>query len=138
MVADSVTLRFVLLVADSARKAGTADQGHMVLFETQFRSNQIDGDDKGLSAPHVGLYQFAICDGSVRAISDQIDEAVYNAIATWSAFARRSSSPLRRRPLLTRRLPSDGFTVFRRVAQLQKPQLRRFFGILISELGFWI
>lgn len=47
------------------------DHGHMVLFETQFRPNEIDGDDKGLSAPHIGLCQFAICDGSVRAISDQ-------------------------------------------------------------------
>ena len=58
------------------------DHGHMVLFETQFRPNQLDGDDKGLSAPHVGLCQFAICDGSVRAITAQIDEDVYNALAT--------------------------------------------------------
>jgi prepilin-type N-terminal cleavage/methylation domain-containing protein len=58
------------------------DHGHMVLFETQFRPNQIDGDDKGLSAPHAGLCQFAICDGSVRAITDQIDEVIYNALAT--------------------------------------------------------
>ncbi len=54
----------------------------MVLFETQFRPNQLDGDDKGLSAPHVGLCQFAICDGSVCAITAQIDEEVYNALAT--------------------------------------------------------
>ena len=58
------------------------DHGHMVLFETQFRPNEIDGDDKGLSAPHVGLCQFAICDGSVRAITSQIDERIYNALAT--------------------------------------------------------
>ncbi len=58
------------------------DHGHMVLFETQFLPNEIDGDDKGLSAPHAGLCQFAICDGSVQAISDQIDEVVYNALAT--------------------------------------------------------
>ncbi|MBB3209385.1 prepilin-type N-terminal cleavage/methylation domain-containing protein [Rhodopirellula rubra] len=58
------------------------DHGHMVLFETQYRPNQIDGDDKGLSAPHVGLCQFALCDGSVRAISDQIDEKLYNALGT--------------------------------------------------------
>jgi prepilin-type N-terminal cleavage/methylation domain-containing protein len=58
------------------------DHGHMVLFETQFRPNQIDSDDKGLSAPHVGLCHFAICDGSVRAISAQIDEEVYDALAT--------------------------------------------------------
>jgi prepilin-type N-terminal cleavage/methylation domain-containing protein len=58
------------------------DHGHMVLFETQFRPNEIDGDDKGLSAPHVGLCQFAICDGSVRPITDQIDATIYNALAT--------------------------------------------------------
>ena len=44
------------------------DHGHMVLFETQFRPNQLDGDDKGLAAPHTSLCQFALCDGSVRAI----------------------------------------------------------------------
>ena len=58
------------------------DHGHMVLFETQFRPNQIDGDDKGLAAPHEGLCQFALCDGSVRAITEHIDAAVYDALAT--------------------------------------------------------
>jgi prepilin-type N-terminal cleavage/methylation domain-containing protein len=58
------------------------DHGHMVLFETQFRPNQIDGDDKGLAAPHSGLCQFALCDGSVRAITQHIDAEVYDALAT--------------------------------------------------------
>lgn len=58
------------------------DHGHMVLFETQFRPNQLDGDDKGLSAPHEGLCQFALCDGSVRAITEHIDAEVYDALAT--------------------------------------------------------
>ena len=58
------------------------DHGHMVLFETQFRPNQLDGDDKGLSAPHEGLCQFALCDGSVRAISENIDANLYNALGT--------------------------------------------------------
>ncbi len=58
------------------------DHGHMVLFETQFRPNQIDGDDKGLSAPHVGLAQFALCDGSVRAITQEIDAEIYNALGS--------------------------------------------------------
>ena len=58
------------------------DHGHMVLFETQFRPNQAGGDDKGLSAPHVGLCQFTLCDGSVRAITENIDAAVYDALAT--------------------------------------------------------
>ena len=39
------------------------DHGHMVLFETQFLPNQFGGDDKGLSAPHEGIAQFAMCDG---------------------------------------------------------------------------
>lgn len=60
----------------------TDDHGHMVLFETQFLPNQIDGDDKGLSAPHSGICQFALCDGSVRAISATIDTYVYNALGT--------------------------------------------------------
>lgn len=62
----------------------TDDHGHMVLFETQFRPNQIGGDDKGLSAPHVGICQFTLGDGSVRAISENIDAGVYNALGTRS------------------------------------------------------
>jgi len=58
------------------------DHGHMVLFETQFRPNQIDGDDKGLSAPHTGVAQFALCDGSVHASSENIDAAIYNALGS--------------------------------------------------------
>lgn len=60
----------------------TDDHGHMVLFETQFRPNQINTDDKGLSAPHTGICQFALGDGSVRAISENIDEGVYNSLGT--------------------------------------------------------
>ncbi|MCA9126017.1 MAG: DUF1559 domain-containing protein, partial [Planctomycetales bacterium] len=58
------------------------DHGHMVLFETQFRPNELDGDDKGLSAPHNGVAQFALCDGSVHTISDNIDADVYDALGT--------------------------------------------------------
>lgn len=58
------------------------DHGHMVLFETQFRPNQLDGDDKGLFSPHQGLAQFAFCDGSVHTISVNIDAEVYDALAT--------------------------------------------------------
>ncbi|MCP4781987.1 MAG: DUF1559 domain-containing protein [Fuerstiella sp.] len=54
------------------------------LFETQFRPNQPSGDDKGLSVPHTGLCQFALCDGSVRAISENIDASLYNALGTRS------------------------------------------------------
>lgn len=62
----------------------TDDHGHMVLFETQFLPNQIETDDKGLSAPHVGICQFTLGDGSVRAISENIDAGVYNALGTRS------------------------------------------------------
>lgn len=62
----------------------TDDHGHMVLFETQFRPNQLGTDDKGLSAPHAGICQFALGDGSVRAISETIDADIYNALATRS------------------------------------------------------
>ena len=58
------------------------DHGHMVLFETQFRPNQAGGDDKGLAAPHEGLCQFTLCDGSVRAITEHIDAELYDALAT--------------------------------------------------------
>lgn len=60
------------------------DHGHMVLFETQFLPNEFGGDDKGISAPHRGLSQFALCDGSVRAISESIDAKVYDALGTRS------------------------------------------------------
>ena len=58
------------------------DHGHMVLFETQFRPNQLGGDDKGLSAPHEGICQYALCDGSVRAISENVDADTYNSLGT--------------------------------------------------------
>lgn len=60
------------------------DHGHMALFETQFRPNEPGGDDKGLSAPHAGMCQFALTDGSVRAISENIDATIYNALGTRS------------------------------------------------------
>lgn len=58
------------------------DHGHMVLFETQFRPNQPGGDDKGISAPHEGMSLFALGDGSVRSISENIDAGLYNALGT--------------------------------------------------------
>ena len=58
------------------------DHGHMVLFETQYRPNQLGGDDKGLAAPHIDYCQFAMCDGSVRVVSTEIDDGIYNALGT--------------------------------------------------------
>lgn len=60
------------------------DHGHMVLFETQFRPNQPGGDDKGISAPHEGISLFALCDGSVRAITENIDAGIYDSLGTRS------------------------------------------------------
>jgi prepilin-type N-terminal cleavage/methylation domain-containing protein len=58
------------------------DHGHMVLFETRFRPDQAGADDKGVSAPHTGIGQFALCDGSVRSVTNNIDAGVYNALGT--------------------------------------------------------
>lgn len=60
------------------------DHGHMVLFETRFRPNEMNSDDKGISAPHTGMALFALCDGSVRAISENIDATVYSGVSTIS------------------------------------------------------
>ena len=60
----------------------TDDHGHMVLFETQFTPNEAGGDDKGLAAPHVGVCQFLMCDGSIQPITMQVDRVVYDALAT--------------------------------------------------------
>lgn len=54
----------------------------MVLLETQSRPNEFGTDDKGPSAPHGDIALFALCDGSVRAISETIDPTAYNALAT--------------------------------------------------------
>ena len=58
------------------------DHGHMVLFETQFLPNQTGGDDKGISSPHEGIGQFALCDGSVLSVSENIDSGIYNGLGT--------------------------------------------------------
>lgn len=58
------------------------DHGHMVLFETQFLPNERGGDDKGISAPHVGMAQFAFADGSVHSIDSGIERDVYDALGT--------------------------------------------------------
>ncbi|MEO9595050.1 DUF1559 domain-containing protein [Rhodopirellula bahusiensis] len=71
---------FVRRLPIGVRKRG--EYGHMRLFETQFRPNQLDGDDKGLSAPHVGLAQFTLCNGSVRAITQEIDAEIDNALGS--------------------------------------------------------
>lgn len=62
------------------------DHGHMVLFDGQFGPNQARGAgaDRGVSAPHAGLAQFAYMDGSVHTINENISIDIYRALLTMS------------------------------------------------------
>ena len=65
------------------------DHGHMVLFDTEYGPNKARGDgtgaDRGLAAPHVGMCQFLMADGAVRAISETIDLKTYRALSSRAA-----------------------------------------------------
>ena len=56
----------------------------MVLFDAQFAPNQARGAgaDRGVSAPHAGLAQFAFLDGSVHTISEEIAIETYRALSS--------------------------------------------------------
>ena len=58
------------------------DHGHMVLFQTGNTPNDPQSDDRDVSAPHEGIAQFLMCDGSVHTISEDIDFDVYQALGT--------------------------------------------------------
>ncbi len=58
------------------------DHGHMVLFQTGHTPNGALSDDRDVSAPHVGLAQFLLVDGSVRIISESIDLVTYQKLGT--------------------------------------------------------
>ncbi len=62
------------------------DHGHMVLFDTEYGPNRArgagTGADRGVSAPHGGLAQFAFLDGSVHTISESIDLTTYRALSS--------------------------------------------------------
>lgn len=58
------------------------DHGHMVLFQTGHTPNSQESDDRDVSAPHDGIAQFLLCDGSVHAVPEVIDEEVYRALGT--------------------------------------------------------
>ena len=60
----------------------TDDHGHMVLFQTGHPPNHSDSDDRDVSAPHSGIAQFLMCDGSVHAVEENIDLDVYRALGT--------------------------------------------------------
>jgi len=60
----------------------TDDHGHMVLFQTGHTPNDLDSDDRDVSASHAGLAQFLLCDGSVHTVSEGIDMQVYHALGT--------------------------------------------------------
>ena len=58
------------------------DHGHMVLFQTGHTPNSQESDDRDVSAPHDGFAQFLLCDGSVHAVSAEIDNDIYRAMGT--------------------------------------------------------
>lgn len=64
----------------------TDDHGHMVLFDAEYAPNRAHGSgtgaDRGISAPHAGLAQFAFLDGSVHTVNQQIDLSVYRGLAS--------------------------------------------------------
>jgi prepilin-type N-terminal cleavage/methylation domain-containing protein len=58
------------------------DHGHMVLFQTGHTPNHAQSDDRDVSASHSGEALFLLCDGSVHAIREEIDEPIYFALGT--------------------------------------------------------
>lgn len=62
------------------------DHGHMVLFDAEYGPNKARGEgtgaDRGISAPHSGIAQFAFLDGSVHSVNEEIDIQVYRAMAS--------------------------------------------------------
>ena len=60
----------------------TDDHGHMVLFQTGHTPNHAQSDDRDVAAPHAGVAQFLLCDGSVHAVSEEIDLDAYQALGT--------------------------------------------------------
>lgn len=62
----------------------TDDHGHMTLFQSGHSPNDPLSDDRDVSASHSGIAQFLLCDGSVRAIAEEIDFDLYVAMSTRS------------------------------------------------------
>jgi prepilin-type N-terminal cleavage/methylation domain-containing protein len=60
------------------------DHGHMCLFQTGHTPNAPQSDDRDVSAPHAGVAQFLMGDGSVHVIAETVDFATYSALGTRS------------------------------------------------------
>jgi prepilin-type N-terminal cleavage/methylation domain-containing protein/prepilin-type processing-associated H-X9-DG protein len=58
------------------------DHGHMTLSQTGHPPNNADSDDRDVSAPHVGYANFLMGDGSVRAITENIELGLYQKLST--------------------------------------------------------
>jgi len=79
-----VSVNYETAWAGAVREYGVIndDNPHMVLFDTEFPPNFPQGTIRGLASAHPGIGQFALCDGSARAINQYIDRGVLNALAT--------------------------------------------------------
>lgn len=60
----------------------TDDHGHMVLFQTSHPPNDSQSDDRDVSSAHESLALFLMGDGRVRALSANMNLAVYQALST--------------------------------------------------------
>ncbi|MCC7475230.1 MAG: DUF1559 domain-containing protein [Pirellulales bacterium] len=80
--------------AGAVRDVGDAsdDHGHMVLFQTGHTPNHANSDDRDVCASHSGEALFALCDGSVHSIREDIDESLYFALGTMNG-SENSSIP---------------------------------------------
>ena len=64
------------------------DHGHMVLFQTGHVPNDPGSDDRDVSAPHIGYANFALGDGSVHSISENVSVEIYQALGTRAGSER--------------------------------------------------
>lgn len=55
------------------------------MFQTGHILNSPDSDHRDVSAPHVGYANFALGDGSVRGLSENIDFLLYQSLGTRSS-----------------------------------------------------
>jgi prepilin-type processing-associated H-X9-DG protein len=58
------------------------DHGHMAMFQSGHVPNDVHSDDRDVSAPHVGYANFALGDGSVRGITENIDFKLYQSLSS--------------------------------------------------------